>query len=184
MVLVASTTKCLGVLLCVIAAISTKGQDLKNYKDTQVKFEVLSVRVMTSEEILRRQSDNLAPIDVSIRLRLTNSGPTTIYYYTNWKDHIIPYRHAVKETKNGIVWFDGFQKGESKRTLGIGKLTLGGGGAWLMLPAETSIEWPSFDSTIRSGERHAETFFMKVGENGTITEVVSDFYTVPTRDSK
>lgn len=182
MALMVNTTNCLLLMLFLLLAFPAYGQEIGNYKNTQTKFEVLSARVMSTDESIRKQSDNIA-IDISVRLRLTNLGETTIFYYTNWKDNVIPYGHTVIKTEKGKRWFNGFAK-VAETSPGIGKLTLGGGGAWLRLPSETSIEWESFSSTIWSGEQHAHTFFMKVGDKGAITEVFSDFYTVPIRDSK
>ncbi len=52
------------------------------------------------------------------------------------------------------------------------------------MPPETAIEWTSGESTTDAGGKHAQTFFMKVGEKGSITEVYSDFYTVPIKEMK
>jgi hypothetical protein len=174
-----STIKYFMALALMMLPIVIAGQELKSHKETQVRFEVVSVKLM-SEDDLRKRSDNVG-IDVSTKLRLTNTGAKSVYYYTHWKDSIIPFGHAVKEGKNGILWMRGLQNGTSEKSPGIPALVLGGGAAWLMLPSGASIEWPSFNSTIHSGDRHAETLFMKVGENGPIVEVVSDFYTVPSK---
>ncbi len=97
-----------------------KGQKLTDHKDTQIKFETLSARLMTVEERLK-QGDNIG-IDVTVRLRLSNTGQKTIYYYTNWKDYIIPYGHTIKATEKGIVWFKSLE-GVSEKSLGISKVT-------------------------------------------------------------
>lgn len=171
------------IFLCLcMAGIRVNGQELKNYKDTQLKFEIVSSRLMTSEESLRKQSDNIG-VDVSIKLRLSNLGQSTIFYYTNLKDSIIPYGHTVKETGKGVVWLDGLES-ISNTTLGISNLKIGVGGAWLRLPSETSIEYELFDSSTAANERHSQTVFIKTAARDKIIEVVSDFYTVPNRPSK
>ncbi len=169
------------ILVFSMLVFSVKGQEPKNYKDTQVKFEVLSARLMTTKEQIK-QGDNIG-IDVLVRFRLSNTGQKPIYYYTNWKDDITPYGHTIKETEKGIVWFKSLES-VSDKSLGISKVTLGDGGTWLRLSSGTAIEWESGDSTTGAGEKRAQTFFMKVGEKGIITEVFSDFYTVPTRNPK
>ncbi|MEZ5308050.1 MAG: hypothetical protein R2684_12965 [Pyrinomonadaceae bacterium] len=169
---------CFVVFAFAIFVLTAHGQELKNHKDTQIKFEILRARLMGVEERYRKQSDNIG-IDISVKIRLSNMGRTTIYYYTDWSESILPYGHLIKETANGIVWFDGFHS-LSKNPLGISTLTLGGGGAWLRLDSETSIEYESFDSSTHAEEKHARTCFMKVGSKGKITQVFSDFYTVPT----
>jgi hypothetical protein len=167
------------VLVFAIFVITANGQELKNYKDTQVKFEVLSARVMSLEEQIRKQSDNIG-IDVSVRLRLSNTGQTTVFYYTYGNENVDPYGGIIKETAKGIVWFTGLQS-VSDKPLGIDKLTLRSG-VWLKLGPEIAIEYESFDSTTGSGEKHAKAIFMKVGNKGVITEVFSDFYTVPIQE--
>jgi hypothetical protein len=159
--------------------LSAKGQEIKNHKDTQLKFEVLSIRLMADEE----RSDNIAQ-DTSVKLRLSNTGNTAVYYYTSWKGETYPYGHVIKETGKGIVWFKGFET-VSDKTLGISpNRTLGDGGDWIILPPGGSIEWESGESTIGAGGKHAKTIFMKAGPDGEIVEVYSDFYTVPAEEVK
>ncbi|HEX8367905.1 MAG TPA: hypothetical protein VF604_05135 [Pyrinomonadaceae bacterium] len=158
---------------------SVKGQELKKHKDTQLKFEVLSVRLMTDEE----RTDNIDQ-DASVKFRLSNTGKSAIYYYTSWKGETYPYGHAIKETQKGIVWLETFETVTDK-SLGISpNRTLSDGGDWIILPPGASIEWESGESTIGAGEKHAHTLFMKVGANGETVEVYSDFYTVPKAKTK
>ena len=170
-----------GILLFAVFILTANGQELKNYKDTQVKFEVLSARAMSPEERNRKQSDNIG-IDVSVRLRLLNTGRTTVWFYTYGHENIEPYGGIIKETAKGIVWFDGLQS-VSDKPLGIDKDTLRSG-VWLKLSPEMAIEWESFDSTTNGDEKHAQTFFMRIAPKGKIVEVFSDFYVVPAKDKK
>jgi hypothetical protein len=152
------------------------GQEVKNYKETAVKFEVLSARLMSPEEQVRKQSDNIG-IDVSVRMRLSNTGRTTIFFYTYGNKSLSPYGHIIKESEKGLVWFTGLQS-LSENPLGIDKLTLQSGD-WLALVPEMALEFELFDSSLDAGKKHAQTFFMKTGSKSNITQVFSDFYTVP-----
>ncbi|MEZ5427989.1 MAG: hypothetical protein R2747_17085 [Pyrinomonadaceae bacterium] len=167
--------------LLTVSVLSIKGQEVKSYKDTQVIFEVLSATLMGPEEQIRKQSDNIG-IDVSVKMRLSNTGRTTVFFYTFGKKSTSPYGHIIKESGRGLVWFTGLQS-LSDNPLGIDKLTLQSGD-WFALVPEMAIEYESFDSSVDAGKKHAQTFFMKVGGKSAITQVFSDFYTVPTNTER
>ncbi|MBX3282522.1 MAG: hypothetical protein KF756_08610 [Acidobacteria bacterium] len=152
-------------------------QDVKSHKDSPVKFEVLSVRLASPEE---RQSDNIGA-DVIVRLRLSNKGRTTVYFYTSWKRYISPEGYTIRFFENRIEWFVGLEETAGKSP-GIERLVKSGdGGEWLALTKGTAIEFELFDSTARTRGKHAQTFFSKVGDKGIVSEVYSDFYEVPTK---
>lgn len=151
------------------------GQGLTNHKDTHVRFEVVSVRLLTTEE---KMSDNIG-MDAKVRFRLTNTGRATVYLYTSWKDYISPDGYTITVKGDQIRWFTGINAVVEKSP-GIDKLVKrGDGGSWLKLTSGTSIEFDLFDSTTRPSEHHAQTLFMKTSEKGPVTEVYSDFYLVP-----
>lgn len=157
------------------------GQEVTNYKETTIRFEVLSASLMNSEERNRKQSDNIG-IDVSVKMRLSNPGRTTVFFYAYGRKSIVPVGNIVKETEKGLMWFTGLQS-ISEKPLGIDEMTLRSGD-WLALYPEMAIEYESFDSSIHAGEKHAQTFFMRVGSKGSITQVLSDSYSVPTNAVK
>jgi hypothetical protein len=155
------------------------GQTREETNATSIKFEVLSVREMSPEESLRKLSDVIGT-DLSVKLRLSNTGPKTIYFYA-WKDDIAPWGHTVKKTNNSLVWLVGGKERESKISPGIDPVV---SGTWLVLPEGAAIEWEVFDTPALSEEIHAKTLFMKVGKQGSVVEVLSDFYKVMARNSQ
>jgi hypothetical protein len=164
-------------LLFLSGSAALYGQELKSHKDSQVKFEVLSVRLAGPEE---QQSDNIG-FDVIVRFRLSNKGRTTVYFYTSWKGFIDPDGYTVRSFENRIEWFVGLEETAGKSP-GIERfMKRGDGGEWLALTNGTAIEFELLDSTVRTRGKHAQTFFSKVGDKGVVSEVYSDFYEVPIR---
>ena len=154
------------------------GQTATTKSDKFVKFQVMSVRTMSSEESHRKLSD-VVGVDLSVSLRLSNLSQRTIYFYAETKS-MIPFGRLVKKTNDGVVWLGGRER-ESKISPGIDPVL---SGTWVMLPEGAAIEWEEFDATTPSDETHAKTLFIKVGEEGSVTEVFSDFYKVPARTLK
>lgn len=172
-----STTRLLMLLLFLSGTATLYGQQLKEHKDSPVKFEVLSVRLASPEEW---QSDNIG-MDVIVRFRLSNKGRTTVYFFTSWKGNISPEGYTIRSYENRIEWFVGLEETADKSS-GIGRFVKrGDGGEWLALTKGTAIEFELFDSTARTRGKHAQTIFSKVGEKGVVSEVYSDFYEVPIR---
>jgi hypothetical protein len=173
--MVTRNLKLLNVIL--LLGLPCLGQVKPIVNDLPVKLEVLSVRKMSSEEAARKLSDNIG-VDVAVRLRLSNSGRRTIYFYA-WQNHITPSGYTVRKTNGGIVWKIGVK--ESEVSPGIDPVIVG---AWMLLEEGSAVEWEEFDISTASEETHAKTFFMKVGADGVVTEVLSEFYRVPARAPK
>jgi hypothetical protein len=143
------------------------------------KFEVVSVRVLSDQEAADRTKDFIGP-NVAVRLRLScsNSG---FYYYT-WGDNIAPLGYSVKLTDSGLVWLNKMPGHTDPRSSpGIEKLNAFVPGVWRLMfgHSRSAVEWEELDSTSLSGEKHAFTAFIKVGEKDKPTEIVSDSYVVP-----
>lgn len=172
-----NSTRSLLLLLFFSGSVTLYGQELKAHIDSPVTFEVLSVRLAGLEELL---SDNLG-VDVIVRLRLSNRGRNTVYFYSNWKDDISPEGYTIRFFENRTEWFIGLEETVGKSP-GIERLMKSGdGGEWMALAKGTAIEFEVFDSTTRTRGNNAQTLFAKIGEKGVISEVYSDIYEVPTK---
>jgi hypothetical protein len=149
----------------------------KSTAKTQVKFEVLSTRVLSSAEAASRSPDYLGP-NVVVRLRLSNSTTDGFYFYTGGRS-IIPEGFTVKQTDSGRLWLYGKPGDERTFSPGIERVTSGFPGVWVILPPNSAIEWEELDSTYFGGEKHAFTCFMKISENDPPVEIFSEWFEVP-----
>jgi hypothetical protein len=144
---------------------------------TQMKFEVLSVRVLSSSEAASRSPDYLGP-NVVVRLRLSNPTPGGFYFYT-WEKSVVPQGFKVKQISAGRLWLYGKPGDERTSSPGVERVTSGFPGVWVVLPPNSAIEWEELDSTYFGGEKHAFTCFMKIRENDRPVEIFSEWFEVP-----
>jgi hypothetical protein len=146
----------------------------KPISTSRVKFEVLSVRVLSSQEAAARSPDFVGP-NIAVRLRLS---ATDGIYFLAWKT-IIPQGYKVKQSQAGTVWLYGKPGQEPMGSPGIERVTSGFPGDWLVLPSGSAIEWEEMDSTSSGGEKHAFTCFIKDKENDSPVEIFSEWFEVP-----
>ncbi|MFZ5983203.1 MAG: hypothetical protein ACOYXN_02455 [Acidobacteriota bacterium] len=143
-----------------------------------VKFEVVSVRVLSAKEAADRSPDFIGP-NVAVRLRLS-CAERGLYLYT-WGD-VVPVGYRVKWTERGVLWPHGM-KGDDERPVspGIKKLDALVPGKWLLLSGHNrpAIEWEELDSTSYHGEKHGFTIFIKDREKDEPTEIMTEPYVVP-----
>lgn len=142
-----------------------------------VKFEVMAIRLLTSQEAASRSPDFVGP-NVTVRLRLSNQTDEGVYFYT-WEKSVIPQGYKVKKSSNGIVWLYGKPGQEPPSSPGIKSVTSGFPGVWVVLPPHSAIEWEELDSTYFGGQRHAFTCFVKRKESDDSTEIFSEWFDVP-----
>jgi hypothetical protein len=142
-----------------------------------VKFEVVSVRVLSDKEAAQRSPDFVGP-NMAIRLRLSAAAHGISFY--GWRNSIVPAGYKVQRTDQGITWLYG-KSGTEKRASspGLKAVLFGSTGEWITLPAHSAVEWEELDSTSFAGEKHAFTAFIKQRDNGEQGEVVSDIFAVP-----
>jgi hypothetical protein len=142
-----------------------------------IKFEVVSVRVISDKEALARLPDVIGP-NVVVRLRLSTSERGREFF--SYKDSAIPSAYRVQITDRGIFWFYDGKKASSP---GIGGLiTSKDMSQWSGMHDHSAIEWEELDLTKYSGEKHAYTIFLKKGDKP--LEVISDSFIVPSGDEK
>ncbi len=166
-------------LVVLLAAIAVTLVAAPQSPPPRVKFEVVSVRVLSDKEAADRSPDLIGP-NVAVRLRLSCSG-TGLYLYS-LSDSIAPVGYSVKWVNNKIVWrFGPPGDDEHPSSPGIEKAAFGSPGKWLLLSGHVrpAIEWEDLDSTAYSGEKHARTIFIKQREGGEVEEVISDSFAVP-----
>ena len=148
----------------------------------QVKFEVLSARILSSSEAVSRSPDYLGA-NVVVRLRLSNPTTEGFYFYT-WERSVVPQGFKVKQIDSGRLWLYGKPGDERTFSPGVGRVTSGFPGVWAVLPPNSAIEWEELDSTHFGGEKHAFTCFMKIRENDRPVEIFSEWFEVPTSTLK
>lgn len=144
-----------------------------------LKFEVLSVRPMTDQEI-KNLGDIIGP-DLIVRFRLSNVGRGTLYYWAI-NGEILPNTNLIRGTEKKYEWYK-FPQWELLQT-SPGMSTTRGPSNWLALDRGSAVEWETFDLSEYHGNRHASTVFIKEGPNGEVREIPSTFYHVPERPKK
>jgi hypothetical protein len=141
-----------------------------------VKFEVVSVRVLSDKEAAERSPDLVGP-NIAVRLRLSTTGHGLSFY--GWKNSVVPAGYKVQHTDQGISWLYGKGGTEKKASSpGLQAALFGSSGEWITLPAHSAIEWEELDSTSFAGEKHAFTAFLKRRDADQALEVFSDFFVV------
>lgn len=142
-----------------------------------VKFEVVSVRVLSDTEASERSPDFVGP-NIAIRLRLSATAHGLNFY--GWKNSAVPAGYKIQRTDQGIAWLYG-KGGVEKKTSspGLKAVLFGSTGEWITLPAHSAIEWEELDSTSFAGEKHAFTAFIKQRDSREPEEVMSDAFAVP-----
>jgi hypothetical protein len=142
-----------------------------------VKFEVVSIRVLSDKQAAERSPDFVGP-NIAIRLRLSASAHGLSFY--GWKNSTVPAGYKVQRTDQGVSWLYGKGGTEKKATSpGLKAVLFGSTGEWITLPAHAAVEWEELDSTSFAGEKHAFTAFIKPGDSGEPEEITSDTFTVP-----
>jgi len=142
-----------------------------------VKFEVVSIRVLSDKEAAERSPDFVGS-NIAIRLRLSATAHGLDFY--GWKNSAIPAGYKVQRSDEGIAWLYG-KGGTEKKTSspGLKAVLFGSTGEWITLPAHSAVEWEELDSTSFAGEKHAFTAFIKQRDIGEAQEVMSDAFAVP-----
>jgi hypothetical protein len=142
-----------------------------------VKFEVVSIRVLSDKEAAERSPDFVGP-NIAIRLRLSAAARGVNFY--GWKNSAVPAGYKVQRTDQGIAWLYG-KGGTEKRTAspGLKGVLFGSTGEWTTLPARSAIEWEELDSTSFAGQKHAFTVFIKQRDSAEPEEIMSDTFAVP-----
>lgn len=142
-----------------------------------VKFEVVSVMILSNKEAADRSPDFVGP-NIAIRLRLSTTTQGLVFY--GWKNSAVPAGYKVQRTDQGISWLYG-KGGTEKRASspGLKAVLFGSAGEWITLPAHSAIEWEELDSTSFAGEKHAFTAFLKRRDTDQALEIFSDSFTVP-----
>jgi hypothetical protein len=142
-----------------------------------VKFEIVSVRVLSDREAAGRSPDFVGP-NIAVRLRLSCSAHGLSFY--GWRNSVVPAGYKVQQTDGGTAWLYG-RGGTKKRTSspGLETVLFGSTGEWITLPAHSAVEWEELDSTSFAGEKHAFTAFLKQHDKEHPSEVISDAFVVP-----
>lgn len=144
-----------------------------------VRFEVMAVRQLTSQEAAARSPDFIGP-DITVKLRLSNQTEEGIYFYT-WERSVIPQGYKVQKIIDGIIWLYGKPGQEPHSSPGLKAVTSGFPGVWAVLPPHSAIEWEELDSTSFAGQSHAFTCFIKRKESDDPTEIFSEWFEVPAK---
>jgi hypothetical protein len=164
----------LGGLLVLVAAILSSAQQPP---PDGVKFEVVSVRVLSDKEAAERSPDFVGP-NIAIRLRLSTTAHGLSFY--GWKNSAVPAGYKVQQTAQGVVWLYGKGGTEKKSSSpGLKEVLFGSIGEWITLPVHSSVEWEELDSTLFAGEKHAFTAFLKQRDTDQPLEVISSAFAVP-----
>lgn len=142
-----------------------------------VKFEVVSIRVLSGKEAAERSPDFVGP-NIAIRLRLSTTAHGLSFY--GWKNSTVPAGYGVQRTDQGFAWLYG-KGGTEKQSSspGLKAVLFGSTGEWITLPAQSAVEWEILDSTSFAGEKHALTAFIKQRDRDEPVEVISDTFAVP-----
>jgi hypothetical protein len=171
---ISPSSKCLVILLMLVTATLLPAQQPT---PDGVKFEVVSVKVLSDREAADRSPDFVGP-NIAIRLRLSTAAHGISFY--SWRNSAIPAGYKVQRVDHTIVWLYG-KGGTEKKTSspGLNAVLFGSSGEWMTLPAHSAVEWEELDSTSFAGEIHAFTVFLKQRDTDHPLEVISDAFAVP-----
>jgi hypothetical protein len=171
----------LTLLFIILVNYSCFGQTTKQEVDSPVKFEILSARLMSDDELARKTGDNLVESGFALKCRISNHGKQTVYLYTDFANSIVPRGHLVKKTDQGLVWVLDASGKTSTESPGFKPLS---SGTWLMLVEGDAVEWESIQEASSAEESRAMTVFIKSGKSEKIVELFSNFYKSPAKESK
>jgi hypothetical protein len=158
-----------------IASAITRAQSLT--AGQQIKFVVVSVRMMSEKEASERNGDCIGCSDVAIRVRLT-AGLEGLHFYA-WPGSKIPSAFEVWLNGDKTFWAHGPRCAEWKPTSpGKQAMLSGFPGKWTFLRPGASAEWEEFDSTDYAGQVHAFSIFIRDGTDAE-REVFSSSFVVP-----
>lgn len=168
-----SRTVLFGLLILVGGTLATAQQPVPE----GVKFEVVSVRVLSSREAAERSPDFVGP-NIAVRLRLSSSAHGLSFY--GWKNSVAPAGYKVQRNDQGIAWLYGNGGTEKKLSSpGLKAVLFGSTGEWITLPAYSAVEWEELDSTSFASENHAFTAFLRLRNGDDPAEVISNTFAVP-----
>jgi hypothetical protein len=170
-------------IFCVFVLSSlANGQETRAKAIPELKFSVLSVRAMTKKEKPILAKHYVGSNDLLVtKFRVENTGPRVVSFYIEFPDYMFPYGYFVKKSDTGIVWLVGGSREEEALSPGLRPMSEG---IWTTLYKGMAVEWEDIDESSGPEESHARTLFAKVGSNGPVTEVFSEFYKVPAKNNK
>ena len=147
-----------------------------------LKFEILSTRALSREELKRWQTDVIPSPDVLVRYRLSVTDGFSLYSSGSLIDPL-GYRVARKQGKLSWLWGKSGDNPHSASP-GFENLWHGVEGTWILMPAGSAIEWEgATDWTDEAGESHAFAIYVRHSQEDKPIEVISDFYVVPPKKS-
>jgi hypothetical protein len=144
-----------------------------------VKFEVISVKVMSDEERKKVAGPDYIGATVLVRLRLSASSGDFSYYGFEFNKNPIGHRTVWSSDGKMLVYPT---RGEARdASPGMADLpTLGMPTAWLHLAAGKKFEFEILDGTGDAGARHGTSAFVKFLPDETPVEIFSESYVTPT----
>jgi hypothetical protein len=144
-----------------------------------IKFEVISVKVMSNEESTKIAGPDFIGADVLVRLRLSASRGDISFYALKYNKK--PIGHRTEWSSAGEMWVHPIGAKKAKEVSpGIGGLgRVGLPTAWFPLDAGTTVECEVLDGTSNTGEKHGTSAFVRFLPDETPVEIFSEPYLVP-----
>ncbi len=170
-------------LLMILAVAVTRvliGDESHMKPPSGVAFEIVSVRIMSTKESLKRSPPDVFGLDVVVRLRLVCAGSGIYFLTTRDPVQLVPQGHAVKLTKGEVIWRHGTSiGGESTISPGSGRICDAVACDWVSLPAHSALEWEELDVSSARRETRAYSIFIKQSSDGAPHEIISTSFTAP-----
>ncbi len=144
-----------------------------------VKFEVISVKVMSDEESSKIAGPDYLGANVLVRLRLSALSGDLSYYAFQFNKNPIGHRTMWSSDGKMLVYPTGEAKAKEVSPGMSDLITFGMQTAWLHLDAGKKFEFEILDGTGDAGAKHGTSAFVKLLPDETPVEVFSESYVVP-----
>jgi hypothetical protein len=144
-------------------------------------LRVLSVRRMSTDEYKRRVHDDIGAI-FSLRLRYDAPSDHSIYVYA--PNGSIPIGYTLERSGMKARWLTGLGGGDGSQSPGFKKLEDQSGKGWLLLPAQTALEWEIEVDTTNPGQEEAKSVFVKRSHDAAPEELTSPWFSTAKAETK
>lgn len=144
-----------------------------------IKFEIISVRVMSDEESKKVAGPDYIGANVLVRARLSALGGDISYYGFKFNKNPIGHRTMWSSDDKMLVFPTREVKAKEVSPGMSDLITWGMPTAWLHLAAGKTFEFEILDGTGDAGAKHGTSAFVKLLPDETPVEVFSEPYLVP-----
>ncbi len=167
------------VLACCLLIAGAPTPTVPSNQPRDIKFEVISVKVMSDKESTKIAGPDFIGVDVLVRLRLSAASQDISFYAVKFNKE--PIGHRTKWSADGKMQVYPIGSKEAKEVSpGVDDMgRVGLPTAWLLLAGGKTVEWEILDGTGDAGEKHGTSVFVRFLPDETPVEIFTGPYVVP-----